>query len=848
MSKPDEQERKSEDRAKSETEVETIVDAEAGTKANADVDTDTETTVREEDPADLEEFPIEWDEPAGNAVPAEERQAITTNEEKVDGKKIVTGDAKYTADFGQLVPDLAHAKVFRSDIAHGHVTEIDTSAAEAIDGVHAVLTPWSEEVPDEPYTSAGQSYPEPTPWDLRVLRKKVRYVGDPIAAVAAKDPETANQAIRQIEVEYEELPANFDPEEAMEPDAPQLFDPDNVENKLHSSDYECNRQSHIEGEIGNIDSAFEEATQRGDMTVVETEWETPYQSHCMIEPHVTLAQRDEDNRFHVITSTQVPNHTRRQLAHLFDIPIRDIRVNKPRIGGGFGGKQAMVIEPIPFALMLAADRPVKYEATRREEFTSLRFRHPMQTKMRTAVHDDGEIEAMDLYALSNTGAYGCHGMTVAGNVGTKALPIYPRVPNARFAADIVYTNMPITGAMRGYGAPQGHLSVEGHMDEVAHELGMDPIEFRSINHVRETDLDEMSGLLGEGEGAKRRIRSCGMEECIERGREAIDWNDLEQPDDPHLHRAAGIALTAQGSGVAGDELGAAHIKMNEDGSFILELGGVDTGTGTDTMASQIASEVLGCAPEDIVVRSSDTDLTPFDYGAYASSTTYISGRAVKETAEEAKERLLYWGEKMLEEPEENLATGDGAVYSEETGKRVTLEDIGYESVYGEDEREHIMGAEHFSTEESPPPFGAQFVDVTVDDRTGEFDINKLVFAADCGVAINPDLAEGQVEGGEHMSLELATGADLEFDEDGRPQVLGFRQYGMPTAVDHPEMETILVETHEPTGPFGAKSIAELPTNVVPPALSNAVRRAVGVRVGDMPITAEKIKRELERTN
>jgi CO/xanthine dehydrogenase Mo-binding subunit len=678
---------------------------------------------------------------------------------------------------------------------------------------------------------------------MKTLREHVRFVGDPIAAVAAESKSIADKAARKISVEYEELEPVLDYHEAMDPDAPQLFEPDEVENKQSGADYTRNLESHFEGELGDVEAALEAAD---DDRYLETEWETPYQNHCIPEPHTTIAFTDEDNRHVFISSTQVPNHTRRQLSHLFDIPVRDIRVTKPRIGAGFGGKQAMVIEPITFALHLAAGRPVKLEVSRREEFHAMRNRHPMSMTMRTAVTDDGELEAMDLYALSNTGAYGPHGMTVAGNVGTKPLPIYPRVDNVRFTADIVHTNLPIAAAMRGYGAPQGHFAVECHMDEVARSVGLDPLEFRKRNHVELGDLDRISDILGEGDGA-RRIRSCGMGECIDRGAEAVGYFDRhdEQPDEDHLHRGIGVALCAQGSGVQGDELGAAHIKMNEDGSFILHVGGVDTGSGNDTMFSQIAAEVLGCAPEDVVVKSSDTDDTPFDYGAYASSTTYISGRAVMETAKDAKERLLYWAAKLLDEPAEDLEVGDGVVESAVTGEAVTLEEIGMKSIYGGDEREQVMGASHHSTDESPPPFGAQFVDVTVNEETGEFEINKLVFAADCGVAINPPLVEGQIEGGEHMSLEYATSGTLSFDDDGNPEVLGFRQYGMPTTANTPPMETIIVETHEPTGPFGAKSIAELPTNGVAPALSNAVRDAVDVRVNSLPITPEKITAELD---
>ena len=783
--------------------------------------------------------PVEWDEPDNNNLAPEERSSVSKRPEKHDDRKLVTGEAKYTADYERRFPDLAHTRVYRSEIPNGRVTDIDVSEAEAMDGVYAVLTPESPEVPDQKYTSAGQSYPEPSPWDMQVLNERVRYIGDPIAAVAAEDPETAQAAVDAIEVSYEEDDYVLDAEAAFSEDAPQLFEDDEVENKIVGHDYSRNRMSHIEGKLGDPESVFD----RDDLTVHETEWETIRQSHANVEPHTTLAYTDEDDRQVLITSTQVPNHTRRQLAHLFDIPIQDIRVTKPRVGGGFGGKQAMVIEPIPLALSLATDRPVIYEATRKEEFYALRSRHPMKVRARSAVTDDGSIEALELYALSNTGAYGSHGMTVAGNVGAKPLPLYSKVPNVSFEADIVNTNVPQTGAMRGYGAPQGTLALEGHLDEVARDLDLDPIELRQEHYMEEGDLDEIAGMMG-GEGAERRIRSCGLDDCIERGKEAIGWGEIEQPADDHRHRAVGMALSAQGTGVAGDELGAAQIMMNEDGSFHLQVGGVDIGTGADTAFVQIAAEVLGCDETAIIPKTSDTDNTPFDYGAYASSTTYISGRAVKKAAEDAKESILEWASRMLDEPVDALETVDGTVRSTETGDSVTLEEIGYESVYGDETREHILGKGSFSTEESPPPFAAQFADVTVDETTGEFEVNKLAVAVDCGVAINPGMAEGQVEGANHMGYELAVNEGITFDENGEIEVTSFEEYEFPTATDSPPIESILVETHEPTGPFGAKSVAEVPTNTVPPALSNAIREAVGVRITEMPITAEKIRAKL----
>ncbi|MFB6297029.1 MAG: xanthine dehydrogenase family protein molybdopterin-binding subunit, partial [Salinirussus sp.] len=630
----------------------------AGADAEAGTGTGTETDA-EADPGvvglETEQHPLAWDEPADNRKSADERETITTDREKYDARKIVTGEARYTADYRERIPELAEAKVVRSDVAHGRVIDIDTSAAEAMDGVHAVITPFDDAVPDTLYSPSGQSYPEPSPWDTRVLREHVRFVGDPVAAVAAEDAHTADRAARRIDVEYEEYEGVFDVWEATDPDAPRLFEDDEVENETPGADYARNLESHFEGELGDPGAAFAAAA---DEQILETEWETPYQSHCVPEPHTSIVYTDEDDRYNVVTATQVPYHTRRQLSHVFDVPIRDIRVIKPRVGAGFGSKQEMVIEPIALALHRKAGLPVKLECTRREEFHALRSRHPMQLRFRTAVDEEGTPVAMDLSVRENSGAYGTHGMTVASNVGTKALPLYPRIPNVRFEGDVVHTNLPMGAAMRGYGAPQGMFVVEGHVDELARQLGEDPIEFRKRHAVREGDLDRAAAIIKDDDRFARRIRSCGIRECIDRGAEAIGYGEIDQPEADHRHRGIGMALCAQGSGVAGKELGAAQIRMNEDGSFHLQVGGVDVGSGNDTMFTQVAAETLGCDPGDVVVTSSDTDLSPFDYGAYASSTTYISGRAVKKAAEDAKERILDWAARMLEEPVEALETGD----------------------------------------------------------------------------------------------------------------------------------------------------------------------------------------------
>lgn len=784
-----------------------------------------------------EPYPHEWKQPANNETDPDERSQISKPIPKQDSYKLVTGEGQFTADYRTQFPDLAEGKILRSEIANGQVTKLDTSDAEAMDGVFAVITPESESVPDHKYTSTGQGFVEPSPWDMTVLSRRVRYVGDPIAAVAAADRHVADQAVRAIDVEYESFESVTDFEHAMDENSPQLFEEAEVENPQPGHDYTRNRHSHIEGTLGNIEAGLTEA----DFTF-ETSVKTQYQSHLVPEPHTTIAYVDEDQRYNCITSTQVPTHTRRQLARLFDVSVNDVRVKKPRLGSTFGSKQGMIIEPVAMALAIDAERPVKLEMTREEEFWALRNRHPMRVELELGVDEDGNLEAIDLYALSNTGAYGPHGMTVAGNVGTKPLTLYAGIENAKFEADIVHTNLSVAGAYRGYGAPQGHFALETLVRDIADELDIDPIEFRRNNHVREGDLDEMAGILGgDAEGVNRRIRSCGLEEAIEKGTAAINWDNIEQPDDKTRHRGVGMAIVAQGSGVAGDELAAAQIRMNEDGTFILQIGGVDIGTGVETGFAQIAAEVLGAHVEDIMVKSGDTDVSPFDYGTYASSTTFHSGQSAKKAAEDAKEDLLEWAARILEEEPENLVTGDREVCSTETGECLSFEEIGQKTIYGHHERDQIMGQATYSTNQSPPPFGAQFVDVTVDEESGVFDVNKMVFAADVGVALNPALVEGQIDGGQVHSLEYATGGAVEYDDAGNPTTKLIRQYDTPRATDIPEMESIIVETHEPTGPFGAKSVAEIVMNGVPPALSNAIKDAIGIRITELPITADKVK-------
>jgi putative selenate reductase molybdopterin-binding subunit len=748
---------------------------------------------------------------------------------KVDGVKLVTGRATFTDDIH--IPGLLYGKILPSPHAHAVIKRIDAGKARALAGVVAVLT-WKD-VPRVPHTTAGQSWPEPSPYDTYLLDRKVRFVGDRVAAVAAESRALAEEALRLIEVEYQVLPAIVDMEQADAPGAPAIHDePDST--GIH--DAARNIAGFICKDLGNVDQGFAAAD-----LILEGEYRTQRQQHCSLEPHVTIAWLDEDNRLVIRSSTQVPFHARRQVAMILQLPVQRVHVIKPRIGGGFGGKQEMLLEDICGALALAARRPVKMELSRREEFFMSRSRHPHRLRVKIGVKRDGTVVANHMAVLATTGAYGSHCNTVQGNTGQKVLPLY-RSPNIRFECKVVYTNMPVAGAFRGYGCPQGFFAMESLADEVAERLGLDPVEFHTRNVIRKGDIDELSAVLGEGrKGLPRHIRSCGLPECIERGAAAIGWNEKrkqhEVPGKPQLRRGAGMACSMQGSAIAGVDWASALLRMNEDGSFHLQVGATDLGTGSDTVLAQIAAETLGVTLDKITVTSSDTDVTPFDVGAYASSTTIISGGAVKKTAEKMRAQILETASRMLETPVEQLSCGDNRVTAAE-GKSVSMAEVAMHAMY-KDKRHIIENASHFNTD-SPPPFCAQFAEVEVDTATGKVRVVELVTAVDCGVAINPQLAEGQAEGAVAQGLGLALSEEMLFDAAGRMRNPSFTDYKMFGPQDMPKLTTILVPTEEPLGPYGAKSIAEVPINGVAPAVANAIYNAVGVRIRELPILPERV--------
>ena len=777
-------------------------------------------------------------------------------EKKVDAVKLVQGKPAFTADIEPR--NLLYAKVLHSPVAHARIVKIDASRALQLPGVAAVLT-WKD-LPRVVYSTAGQSDPIPGPLDSFSLDRKVRFVGDRVAFVAAESEQIASQALELIDVEYESLPAVLDPAEAMLPGAPILHDEPEYVN-FAESDPGRNLAAHIHIDIGDVEKGFAEADQ-----IFEDVYEVPKVQQAHIEPHVVVTYWDEDDRLVIRTSTQVPFHARRMLAPVLGLPVKRIRVIKPRIGGGFGGKQEVLIEDVAAHLTIATGRPVIYEYTRAEEFFAGRSRHPMRIWMKTGVKKDGTLTANAMKVLTNTGAYGCHALTVTGNTGHKSIALYVgdgeyrKSPNIQFTADVVYTNHPPAGAFRGYGVPQGYWALDRHMEKIARALGLDPLEFRLKNALRAGELQPFSTAWSEGrEPRPETIETCALEECARQGKAVIGWDQkFNNPNwrtvagKPHLRRGIGSALVMQGTAIPYLDMGGASVKMNDDGSFNLLIGATDLGTGSDTVIGQMVAEVVGVPLEDIIVYSSDTDFTPFDKGAYASSTTYISGGAAVKAAEQVAERIRIRAAKMLNaagaegEPidwrEIKLANRQACAPD---GRSVSLSEVALHALHQEDQ-EQIMGVASFVSPVAPPPFAAQFAEVTVDIETGQVIVGKLVMALDSGVIVNPLTASGQVEGGMTQALGYAVCEEMRYDERGFAREIDLTDYHIFQADEMPELHTLFVETFEPTHPFGVKAVAEIPLDGVAPAVGNAVLDACGAVVNNNPITPEKVWRSLNK--
>jgi putative selenate reductase molybdopterin-binding subunit len=762
-----------------------------------------------------------------------ETTVVGKAEVKVDARKLALGRPVFAYDFS--MPDMLYAELLTSPHAHARILDIDTSKAEALPGVHAVLC--YKNVERIKYASGGQSPPQPPPYDQVMFDNKVRHVGDRVAAVAAETPELAEKALRLIEVTYEVLPHVIDPRAAMKPGAPVIHDETDTEGIY---DAQRNLVFHINAEVGDVDAALAQADY-----VHEAEYYTPKQQHVHLEPHVTITWWDENDRLVIYTSTQVPFHVRRIVSPLIGVEPKRIRVIKPRIGGGFGNKQEIILEDICSMLTVRTGKPVRMEYSRKQEFYSSRSSHPNIVHYKVGVKD-GKVTAAELYFVGDTGAYGSHALTVQMVGGFKGLTLY-NAPNSRFISDAVYTNQPSTGAFRGYGATQAQFGYEVMMAEIAEKLGLDVVNFKRENLLKQGEVMLLAKKLGEGrEGFEQTLTSSGINECLDVGLRVTDFYAKRKANAQQTGRyrkGIGFATTMHGSGIAGLDMAAATIKMWDDGTFILTIGATDIGTGSDTILGQMAAEVLGVPLDDIVIYSSDTDFTPFDTGAYASSTTYISGGAVRNAAEKVKKQIQAYAAKLLQvDDPDSLVLRDRQVFAPD-GRSVSLWDVGMSSTHQLDQQQIMATGSHLSYV-SPPPTAASFAEVTVDTWTGQVTVDRIFVAADIGRVINPITAAGQVEGGVLQAMGFVMSEEMAFDEKGKLVNATIGDYRPYMSADAPTIDVVFVETNEENGPFGAKSVAELAMDGAAPAIVTAVHDAIGKWLRILPLYPERVWRAM----
>ncbi|HOH68224.1 MAG TPA: molybdopterin-dependent oxidoreductase, partial [Bacilli bacterium] len=736
-------------------------------------------------------------------------------------------------------PNSLIVKILRSPHAFARIKSIDVSKAKALTGVELVLT--HHDVPRKSFTRAGQGYPEPSPHDKFILDEYVRYVGDEVACVAAINESIADQALKLIEVEYEVLEPVLDFETAFEHRS--IIHPEDGINEMFPIGFEPKKNvaASYHMHVGDVEATLAKC----DFVIDETYY-TQAQAHAMLEPHTANARLDYLNRLVIYTATQTPYHVRRIISQTLDLPISKIRVIKPRVGGGFGGKQALHGEFFVSLVTLKTKKPAKIIFSRQEVFESSYTRHPMRIKMRLGANKDGTLKAIDCYSLSDTGAYGEHALTVFMITGSKVLPLYNKVDAVRFGGRVVYTNHVSAGAYRGYGAIQGNFALESAIDVLAKKLNIDPLELRRKNMMGEGETSPIFSIMGEGtEGTAMDMDTCKLRYCLDRGAELIGWKDKYPfvKVGPHKVRSVGMAIAMQGSGIPYIDMGAATVKLNDDGFYNLTVGATEIGQGSDTVITQIVAEALMTTVDKVIIYSSDTDLTPFDVGAYASSTTYVSGNAALKAALKMKKMLIEEAAHYLNaKPEEVMF--DGKEFRTED-KRLTLADMANKLYYSENQHQ-LSATESFVGHKSPPPFMAGYVEIELDTETGEYDILHYVSVVDCGVTINPMLAKGQVEGGIVQGLGMACFEDVKYSGRGKLNSNSFLYYKIPSMLDVKKLTTEFAESYEESGPYGAKSVGEIGIDTPPAAIANAVANATGVRINKLPVTPEKIFQGLNK--
>ena len=752
-------------------------------------------------------------------------KTVNQSMRKKDAMQLVTGQPVYMDD---VIPqDCLIVKLLRSPHANAIVQEIDTSRALLVPGIEAIYTWKDVDQQGRRYTQAGQTYPEPSPYDRLVIDRHVRFAGDVVAILAGKDEKCVDKAMKLIKVRYEVLPAVLDYHTAL--DNPVLVHPEENWESLApvGADNKRNLCAHDESGAGDI-----EAVLAGCDVVIDHTYHTRACQQAMMETFRTYCSIDAYGRLNVLSSTQIVFHCRRILANALHIPKSMIRVAKPRIGGGFGAKQTSVCEVYPAFVTWKTKKPSKIIFSRYESQIASTPRHEMELHVRLGATKDGIVRGIDLYTLSNTGAYGEHGPTTVGLSGHKSIPLYGKAEAFRFVSDVVYTNHMSSGAYRGYGATQGLFAVESAVNELADKLGIDPFVIRQRNIVHEGDV--MPAYYGQVN------TSCALDRCLQAVHDNIGWDEKYPVRDMGNGkvRAVGMGMAMQGSGITSVDVGSASLKINDDGFYTLSIGAADMGTGCDTILAQIAAEVLDCPLDNVTVLGADTDSSPYDSGSYASSTTYVTGKAVEQCAEQLKQKICQVGAGLLGLDERAVVFEGDAVTSEDGTQRATLAQIAAASQCGSNTA--LEAVVTHSSEISPPPFMVGAAEVEVDLETGEAQVIRYEAAVDCGTPVNPNLARVQAEGGILQGIGMALTENVTYDDRGMPQENSLMQYKIPARNDIGHIHVVFESSYEGTGPFGAKSIGEVVINPPLPAVADAIYHATHKRFYELPITREQI--------
>ena len=749
---------------------------------------------------------------------------------KVDADTLILGKPAYTEDLAPI--NALKVKLVHSPHAFAKIKNIDISRAMLVPGVECVLT--YKDFNGPRFTAAGQTHPEPSPLDRHLLDEYVRYVGDPVAVVAADSEKTAIKAAKLVKVDYEVLDPVLDFENAIDHSSIVHPETDYELNFDVGNDKNRNIISSGTWGYGDLSAVLNECDE-----ILEETYYTKANQQAMMETYRACSYFDEHGKLTLISSTQVPFHVRRHIARAFGLKQSQVRVRKPRIGGGFGAKQTMVGDWYPAMVTMKTGKPALLVYSSKEAFTCGNSRHAMRVKVTLGAMKDGTIKAIAINALSNGGAYGEHSTTTVGLVSSKTQSLYSRCEAQKFDYQVVYTNTMPAAAFRGYGATQGCFAVESTINKMAAKLGIDPIEMRKQN------------LIDVGETLKAQgyepLQSSKLQECIDKGKKLIDWDNIYpyKKVSDNIYRSVGMAVTMQGSGISNIDTANAEVRLADGEFYNVMVGAGDMGTGCDTIYCQMAAEVLGCEFDDISISSVDTDFSPFDPGTYASSGTYVTGCAVVNAAKDLKNKMLKAAAEILKSDVENLDFDGNEIFDiTDNSKKISRKSLAIESTVGNGIS--LSGTASFGSPISPPPFVAGFAEIEIDTSIGKVTPVKFVGVVDCGTVINTNLATIQAEGGFAQGIGMALYEDVKYRNDGKMMTDSFLQYKIPSRLDLGNIEAHFEESFEPSGPFGAKSIGEVVINTPAPAINHAVFNVIGDVITELPINGERVLQTLNK--